>query len=254
MTTQGLYVGQRRHDLGSDLRIGLTPRISHWIAAWIEERKIVLFDLTAGCRLAADLEGEALTEYEGRVYVKQDASLNELEFIGLPAGIRTVLKLVGNAMPHATRLFDGVVIQSLPGSYYASLFPGPGSCHTVRLPELDSHRVIDARFDNYVLMVIAIREGRYDRFIFRFDEPYRTYDLRIVPDVSSTGSNFIVLESGVCLHLNENEELELFSNQTGSMGLKAGTDPALAGIRLFKNGTRALCVRGCNLYSMSLQN
>jgi hypothetical protein len=254
VTTDGLYIAERKYAVGSDVRIGLTPRMNRCIAAWIEGRRIELFDITAGRRLESELEGEALTEYDGRIYVKQDASLNELRFIELPAGIRTALTPVGNAMPNATRLFDGVAIQSLLGSCYASVFPRPGACHSVRLPELDPYRVVDARFDNNVLMVAGIREGRYDRFVFRFDELYRSYDLRIVLDISYAGLNFVVLESGVCLHVNENEELELFSNERGSPSLKVIADPAVHGVRLFKNGTRALFARGDCLYSIAMNN
>ena len=35
-----------------------------------------------------------------------------------------------------------------------SLFPSLGTCHQVRIPELDGVRVIEAKFDEGVLMVV----------------------------------------------------------------------------------------------------
>jgi hypothetical protein len=227
--------------------------MNHLVAAWIEGRKLRLYDVTGSRPLSEEIEGEALTVYEGRFYVKTGTTLGELQFIELPGGIRAALKAVGTAMEQATQLFDGAAIQSVLGSYYVSLFPQPGTCCSIRLPELDGYRVVDARFENNVLMIVSTKEGRYDRFVLRFDERHAGYDIRVVRDVAYSGLNFVVLDNGICLHLNENEELELFLNRKGSENVRVITDRAVRGVRLFKNGTQGLFSRGDRLYSMRMQ-
>jgi hypothetical protein len=252
VTTGGLYIGGKKHGLGSDVRIGFTPRLNHMIAGWIQGGKLELYDVTDGRSLPADIVAEALTVYEGRIYVKSGPHLNELEFIELPAGIRVALRPVGNVMENATQLFEGVAMQSLLGSYYASVFPRPGVCYSVRLQELDGYRVVDARFDGGVLMIVGMREGRYDQFILRFDEQFGSYDIRIIPDIVYSGLNFVVLDTGVCVHLNHDEELELFSNRKGSQSVRIIADATVRGGRLFKNGTQMLFSKGEILYRMTV--
>jgi hypothetical protein len=169
LTTDGLYIGERKCPPpgapGPDARIGITPRMRHTVAAWIEGRSIVLYDLTRNRRLPMELEGEALTTYGDRIYAKRGDGLHELEFVELPAGIRCTLRPVGNVMENATQLFPGVAVQSLLGAWHVSVFPRPGTCYPVRIRELDGYRVVDAKFDHNVLMVVGSRAGQYDRFV-----------------------------------------------------------------------------------------
>ena len=112
---------------------------------------------------------------------------------------------------------------------------------------------MDARFDNNVLMVVGVYGGKYDRFVVRFDSAYQTYDVRIVQDITYAGLNFVTLDNGVCIHLNENEELEIFSNRKDTTSLRVLSDAAMQGARLFKNGAQVLFSKGDTLYSMTLK-
>lgn len=252
VTVDGLFLNGRRHPVGRDVRIGFTPRMNRPVAAWVEGGRLSLFDVLAGKALSADLEAEALTGYDGRLYVKRGDGLYEVEWIELPSGLRAALRQVGNAMENATQLFEGVAVQSLLGGCYASLFPAAGVCYPVRLKELDGFRVVDGKFERNVLMLVGVRNGQYHRFVFRFDSAFTGYDVRETANVAYAGLNFTVLENGVCLHLNENDELELFSHRKGAPELKVVTDPALEGVRLFRNGAQAVLAKGDTLYSATM--
>ena len=73
--------------------------------------------------------------------------------------MQPVLKAIGNVLPNAALMFEGVVMQNLMGAQYVSLFPQPGKCYSVRIKELDAYRIVDARFDNNVLMLVGERHG-----------------------------------------------------------------------------------------------
>jgi serine/threonine protein kinase len=254
VTREGIYEGAKRHPVGNDVKIGITPRRNEVIAAWLESGKVRLVNITRQRAVNADLSAEALMAYAGRLYGKSGSTLFEMQFMELPAGTLAALKPIGNVLENATQLFEGVVLQSLLGAAYASLVPKPGVCHQVRLPELDGYQVVDARFDNGVLMLVGVQQGRYDKFILRFDASYRTYDVRKVADIAYTGLNFVVLENGVCVHLNEEEALELFSNRPESQSLKVIADSTVPGIKLFKNGTQVHFTRGDTLYQMTMRS
>jgi hypothetical protein len=223
------------------------------IVGWVEGRRLVLYDASASRILSDSLQAEALTTCDGRFYFKNGATLYEVEFVELPAGVRAAARPVGNAMEQATTLFDGVAIQSVLGACYASLFRARGTCCPARVKELDGCRVVEARYDGGVLMAVAENEGRYDRFVFRFDRAGAAYDARVVTDVAPTAPNFVVLESGVAVHLTEDEELELFPARPGTPAMKRLTDPALSGARLFRHGTQLLFTREDVLYSATMK-
>lgn len=253
VTTEGLFVRGRRRLDGSDFRVGLTPRMAHLIAGRVVDGILELYDLSDDAPLPDRRRADALTVYEERFYVKQGSGLWEVEFLELPGGIRAALKCVGNAMEQATQLFDGVALQNMLGAWYASLFPRPGACHTIRLPQFDDSRIVDARFEGGVLMGIAAREGRYDRHVFRFHPGYASCDERVDRDIPYTGLNFVVLDNGVCVHLNEQDELEVFSSRKGSSTLQVISDSCMAGGRLFKQGTQVFLAREETLYSLTMR-
>lgn len=253
VTAEGLVIGDALHAVGRGARLGFTPRMGAMVAAWLEDGNLALYDVAARRRLPDVIAGEALTASDSRIYVKHATTLYEVEILELPTGLRAAARPVGNVMAHATQLYDGVAVQSVLGACHVAVFPRSGRCHTVPIPEMDGHRVVDARFENGVLMLVGIRDGRYDRLVLRFDERYQTYEVRAVTDIAPTGLNFTVLDNGICVCLNENEELEIFSHRPGSQAMKVIADPAVHGMRLFKEGTQVLGCKGDTVYALSLR-
>ena len=163
-------------------------------------------------------------------------------------------RVIGSVMMKATRLFEGVAIQNLLGTHYASILTAPGLCRQARLRELDGYRVIDAKMEGGVLFVVAAEAGRYDRFIFRFAADFGDYDVRCARDITPTGISFTALESGVVLHLNDEDALEIFSARKGSAQLSVLKDDALRGdAKLFRHGSQALFARGSKLYKLKMR-
>ena len=103
-------------------------------------------------------------------------------------------------------------------------------------------------------MVIVARVGRYEKLIFRFDAEYDAYDVRVVPDIAATSLNFVVLAHGVCLHLNDKDELEIFPARTGTAGMKVIADPALGvDCLLLCDGPQVLMARGGALSGFAMR-
>jgi hypothetical protein len=150
-------------------------------------------------------------------------------------------------------MFEGIAIQSLLGAKYASIPAESRICHQVHLPELDRYQILEAKLDGRVLMVVGTEQGQYDKLIFRFAADFASYDLRIVAQCSSTNINFTVLDSGVVLHMTDEDNLEIFSRVKDAASIKVLQDPAIQGdIRLFHIGAQALIGRGSTLYKIRM--
>lgn len=249
-----LYVERRRVRSGDAPTVfAHTPKNSRVIAATNESGTLTLADLTDGAPLTSTLSCDELMGYDGRLYVRTGEKVFEVTFT--EAGNKTWVgtALAANVLPNASRLYDGALLQNLLGEPHVTVFPRTGASYQIKIPEIRGHRVVSAKFDRGVLMVVAAHEGKYRRLVFRFDDEYK-YDVRIVEDVPLTGLNFVTLDSGVCVCLNEEEQLEVFSARKGSSNMKIVDDDVISGdMRLVKDGGRVLFHRGDKLYTMRLK-
>jgi hypothetical protein len=102
--------------------------------------------------------------------------------------------------------------------------------------------------------VTVANAGRYDKYVFRFEKDFSAHDVRTLPDVPATDIEFTVLDTGVVLHLVDDERLEVFSSVKDSMRISVLEDEALKGdLKLFHTGRQALMAKGRKLYKFKLQ-
>ena len=255
VTDASLYIdGVRRSDVEPDSKIAISPKKNHPVLVNSENEKITLFDLTLRKDVISDISSDGWMAYNGRIYVKMGSSLNELELVELPSDTHATTKPVANIMEHATRLFDGVVIQNLLGAQYVSIFPTAGAHYQVHVEQLDKYRIVDAKFDNNVLMVVGEKSGVFDRFVVKFTLDYKSYSIKSAKDIHYMGLNFVVLDNGICAMINEDEKLELFSNRADSASVRTVDDPAIKGdMKLFKDGAHVLFAQGNKMFSLKMK-
>jgi len=155
---------------------------------------------------------------------------------------------VCNVLPNATQIFEGVVFQNLLDMYYVSIFPKEGIHQQIKLPELQKYRLIDAKFENNVLMVLAEQAGTYEKFIFHFKQDY-TYTLRkVMLGKIASDINFTVLDTGLAIQATDSE-VELFTAHQ----VKTISSDTLYQTQLFHRGTEVLFAKGNELYSITMK-
>jgi hypothetical protein len=196
---------------------------------------------------------QAVHTHDGRIYVHHGAKVSEVRVVGTGASMQLSLTTAVHVLAHATQLWPGFVFQNLLGSAYLSLLPKAGFSYQLAVPELNGATLLDARLAGNVLVAIAHREGRMDRLVFRFDDHYQRYDCRVVQDVESATANLAVLDTGLCLCLNEDEQLEIFRGQMGSTKLEVIADTSLCGeMKLSSRGAQALVTSQAALYQIEM--
>ena len=262
-TDDGLFLGNRRlHGAVSGVAgVGFTPKQNRPVVAGTSGGMLKLFYPEQRTEIPVTLRADDVMSHGGRIYVRNRDKILEVVLTDVGNNIIASSRTAGTCLEHATRLYHGVAVQNLLGATTVSLFPESGKTHQLHLKELDEYRVMDARYDNAtgsgktgVLMVMGVKKGQYDRLVFRFDERFKEYDVRIVEDVTPTGLNFVVLDTGVCICMTEEEKLELVSCRMGSTGMKVVDDPVLGGdMRLHKEGGRVAFPRGNQVMTMGLK-
>lgn len=254
-TTKSFYVNNRQVSTPCppDAYIGVTPT-NQVISAHIDNGDLVLFNHNTGSSPTHILKAEQLMSFDGRILFKHGTRLNELTFVEMGKTVHARPHLVANVMEQATKLYDGVVIQNVLGAFSASFFPSFGKHFRIQCPEFQGYQVIDAKYRNKVLIVIAHQQGEYTKFILKFDDKFTSYSVRKVEKITYSGINFIVLDNGIVVHINEEEELEIFSNKKDSADVRVIDSDTITGdMKLFQDGMKVMFAKGEKLYSLKMK-
>ncbi len=238
-------------------RVGFTPKGNVPVLATLENGDyITLQDLDAKTPIRFDGRARDIMACEGRLYALGENDISEVEFVETGSMIFATLSPVAQIMPNATQMFQGVAFQDMFGAHIASIFPAPKHHRQIRIKELAGFQITDAKYEGNVLMVVAMERqtGQYSRFIFRFASDWSGYDCRIIDNITPTGINFTVSQSGICVCITEEEKVELFPNAKGSTRVDSITDPAIVGdMRLCHSGKEVRFAHGTKLYRFSMK-
>ena len=234
-----------------------TPKMSKPIAIFTENELVKLFDIEGQKLIPFTCNATGVMATDGRVYLQNHTSVLELNFVEIGNTIQCTSKNVGVVLdlPGATKVFDGLILQNMLGRYFASFFPKSGHCYQVGFQELDDYKIVEAKYENNVLVVAGVKpNGKYDRFVFRFSPDFKVYDCRKVENVTFTGLNFTVSDAGVCVLITEEEKVEIFSNKMNNGSLKEMDDPAVSSdMRLCHDGAKIMFTKNKKLYSFSMK-
>lgn len=256
LTTKSVWAGV--HCIGNiapGAVLGVTPLHSHCIVGWIEQNQLRLKDMTRQKELETCVNADEIMATAGRIYIRQGDLLMQVTLTELPTRILASAEIVGKVLGQATQLFEGVAVQNLLGATYLGILPESKNFHEVRVPELDSYRLVEAKFERGVFVATGHNKtGRYDMLVLRFDAALEKYDLRIIEDITLASINFTVLDTGIVALLNDEEKLELFAKAPGSSALKIVSDKGIDGsCRLFSRGAQTLIARDETLYKITMK-
>jgi len=253
VTTKGLYLGTIKvHEpVTGYVGTAFTSRLNKGIVGYLGGNTLKLVDLVDRKDFDLPIHVEQAMASGGRFYVKLGVHIHEVLLTEMGGRVLPTTQQVANCMEKATKLYDGCAIEDRLGNPVVTLFPATGQSFPIHLEELKEYRVVDARAVRNVLMVIGHKNGQYDRLVFRFSPStgYKEHDVRTVEDISPTGLNFTVLDTGVAACLTEEEHLELFAAKRGHASVKDIEDKVLGSdLVLGCRGNNVVFWRGGKVY------
>lgn len=260
-TENSLYMDNRKIDAANDERLVFSPRSLIPILVRVA-------DNTAGFRLLKPetirasfpvLECSEAMAVGNTQYFKNRGNLVELQIGDMPNRLVGMVKSTWNILPNSSQLFEGIIYQNVLDTPYLTIplprFDGPSSCLNIHIPELKGYRVLNARHENRICMIIAHKDDKYSRMIFKFDHSYDHYDCRIMEDIDYTGINFTVLDNGIVIAINDEGSIEIFSHEYGMDRMDILKDPCIeTPMQLCKDGIAARFFRSKQLFSIRMKN
>lgn len=157
------------------------------------------------------INGRDMFVRNGSVYTITNAKMVENSFTVFGGKLFHRIQEIENVSVTSATMYDGCIIQDLLGKKYLTLPYKLGSGFSKHIPQLDGYRIVDAKSDKTVTVVLAEKKGVYDRFIIVFDRKFTQFDVRKVDDVAYDNINFAVMDNGLCILLASDTEMELFS-------------------------------------------
>jgi hypothetical protein len=195
------------------------------------------------------------------LYYRNGGNFVEMEMAEHPRDrkVMPVMKNNWSIMPESSAMYAGVVIQNMLGKIYATIpvisDDGHNKCFTKAIPELDGYRIYDAKHDNRVLVVHGQNGSDIHTMVFRFEKDYSRYDFRMIESRDIGDVNMTVLDNGVAIMIPNDGVLEAFSNRPFVSGdVKSIHDPVITtDMRLCRDGTTAMFIRGNEIYKISMK-
>jgi hypothetical protein len=195
-----------------------------------------------------NIEGMDLFVRNNCVYTVANGALIENSFTTMGNKVVHRCQEVENVSAFTAAIHDGCVIQDLLGKKYLTLPYKKGASWSKHLPQLDGFRIVEAKSEKTVTVIVAEHGGIFHRFIFVFDKDYRSFEVREAKDVAYDTINFTVLDSGLCLLLASPTELELF---TTAKQFETLSDPPFdSTMRLFSTPNGVFFVNGNSIHQI----
>lgn len=218
----------------------------------VKDNNLQLTNLETGQPINCQLFVHGTMVYHGVLYAVTSDKILEVKFSEFGGNTIVSFMPVCSVLQQATKIYDGVIIQTLFDSQYISVFPKSGSCHQFALHDIKG-KIIDAKYEDQILMIISVdKTGTYHRHVYWFDNNWNKQEL-IVSNIVNTGLNFTVLDNGVCILINEEEKVEIF-HKNNPLNRKVIDDPVVeSDMKLISQGSQTMFTRGDKLYSFSMK-
>ena len=249
LTNRHIYVGQKE--------VTTFNKVEKLLLATAEDGGLVVAALSGSTVYFTDhargpvvgsMSTRGMFARNGAIYTVSNGKLIENTFTAMNNRLHHRTKSVENLSQFTATLYDGCVIQDLLGVYYLAVPYAKGACCNRPVHELKGYRVVDAKAERNVVVVLAEKGGKYDRFIIVFDKDFRSLEVRKAENVAYDTINFTVVSSGLCLLLTNPGEVELFTN---AKQFETLSDPPFdSAMRLFNNEDGVFFINGNSIHQI----
>ncbi|KKM20096.1 hypothetical protein LCGC14_1649010 [marine sediment metagenome] len=228
----------------------LTERSKTPILVSIKGKKL---DIVGGL----NLDAQDMMVVDDYLFIKNLNRLVGIRFTEMQSGeIVPAIDIDTYIMPKATELFSGVVYQNVLGKPYFKLLVKDGNSmrlYEFSILELEGHKILDARYENQVL-VLTTHKKTYHRVIIRRELYKDKYDIRFIDDIDYTPINFVTLDSGVVIMIHDDDSIELFTNTPNNSKSKLFTKSGLnSSMRLCRDRNDVMVISGNEVYKIKMK-
>jgi len=255
-TKEKLYISAVDYKVGTDVEVVFTPFKNEPILCKIENGLVQLKGLTSVKVQQINISCTDKMIINNSVFLKNRGQLVELRLNDSGQIIPSVQQ-VWNIEEKSSKLFSNIIVQSVLGKAYICI-PRPeykqSSFIIKDIPELDKKQIVDAKHENHVCMFITHENGKYNRYVVVFSLDWNNYIIREFEDIDYFPLNFIVLMSGICINIREDDVVEIFHAAKPEKIKEIKDSKIDSSMRLCKRGMNVRFFKGNKLFSLKLKS
>ncbi len=148
---------------------------------------------------------------DNRLYAINDDKLIEVKFKGINGKVFVATGNVWNILPNSTQAFREIVYSDVLGKPYLYIPFKEGACSIVAIPELSRHKILDAKYENGICIMLTFKNNVYNRIVIKFADDFVKYSFEMEADVVPFGINFVSLPNNIYMYYTGEGEMVLGS-------------------------------------------
>jgi hypothetical protein len=252
LTEHGIYLGDRRiRTLSKKYRKMSLATVPSQDPVFVhKEGSTVYFEDITGTQVGIVAAADAM-QYGGCIYTVYNGKMTQNSFQYMGKKVLHLTKEIANIFEPATKLFPGVAVQDILGKCWLSIPYSFNKCASIAVPELDGVRILDAKFEGTICIIISEQKGKYKRTVLHFNDKMDSYTSRIEENIAYGGVNFTCLSSGVCVHIPTDGTVELFRDNAKIKTV--ANPPFTTDMKLSNDVTGVLFINDTGLYTAKLK-
>lgn len=192
-----------------------------------------------------------IMEDRGHLYIRAGEKLYELECQFMGKFLYILAHELESVFPNTTQFYPGVALTDALGTKFAIIFPHTQESYRLKIPITGT--IINARYENRVLVIIYTENNTLYRSIFRIAKDFLSLEHWQEKEVHDTDISFTVLDKGSCVLLDSPEKLLTFNHNPGIGKSKLIEDPLFVDISLFHEKDTAILGKEGILYTFTMR-
>ena len=253
-TTEMIHLNGNPYKVSKGTDVIYAPKTLIPILVKIDDNILKLKSMKGGVK-EPNIQATDFIIINNTLFAKNGESLIEFQVFE-PSGkdITVATKKIWNIMPNSSEIFNGVIYQSVLGKPYLVIpIPENDSLINQAVPELEGYRILDAKYENGICVLICHKGTTYSRIVLKFNDSF-SYNIRITDDIDYAPANFVVLENGVVALITDDGTMEVFSKKWDSSTVKTIKDSTIdSEMMLCKSGAKLQFFKGNKLYSIKMK-
>jgi hypothetical protein len=199
------------------------------------------------------INADQLFTFDNSVFIKNDDIIMRIGFREIADKILPYVKSQWNVLPKSTTVYDGYVVTDALGKKIFGLPFESSKWRFCQIDELNEYKIINGKRRKNIIILTAFKSGQFDKFIIKFSSDYSDYKMRVIEDTDYHDANFDVLDTGVVVHIPEDNNIELFASSPKSNDVKLIHDSKITTtMTLTSRGQRAGLIIQDKLYELSM--
>ena len=119
--------------------------------------------------------------------------------------------------------------------------------------ELKRYKILEAKHDNQVVMIIGYKNNKYTKFTLKFSNDYKAYNCRKEEDVRYHIPNFVTLSNNIVICITPDDTIEIFNKKLDKNDIKKVVDEDINfDMKLCKKGIDVLFRKNKKLFKIGM--